>query len=278
MRNAPTFFALAIALSLSASAFAQTASYFVVTNDGSRYEGQLVENVVGNHVTIKLASGELRTFQAADVREQGTETESQTFVSSLAQLQVGLPGGPPVRYTGPDAVQVHITKSNNGQGTLFVESASGWQRVCETPCSTTVDPKIDYKLRNSDPFRFPAGPPLDLVENSGGRRTYSAIGWTLISVSLIAWIPGLLFQVGAFDGGDSSARTPAEQASQHGSNNVVAGVIYGVSGAMLVAGIVLASIHPSSSLTTVDGLRRIAKRGGIPITDGLTLTPTGLAF
>src|ERR1700691_3404966 len=62
----------------SANAKAQTAPYFVVTNDGSSYQGDLVENVVGQHVTIRLASGELRTFQAADIKAQGNVGSSAT--------------------------------------------------------------------------------------------------------------------------------------------------------------------------------------------------------
>jgi hypothetical protein len=272
-------------VSISQLASAQDALYFVVTNDGSQYQGQLVENVVGQHVTIRLASGEIRTFQAAEVRAQGNvggvapppvvqlQEQAQALAAQMAQVQsaalAGTPGGPPITYNGPDAVQVHITKSNNGEGSLFMESASGWQRVCTMPCSTTVDPKIDYRLHNSDAFRFPAGPPLDLVADSGGRRTFQAIGWTLVSVSLVSWIPGLLFQLNAFDG--SNAVTPAEQ-THSSSNGAIAGVFYGVSGALLVAGIIFVAIHPSASLTTADGARRIVKRSGV------TLTPTGLSF
>jgi len=286
-RHALTFLVVVATLSVSDRALAQDGPlYFVVTNDGSQYQGQLVENVVGQHVTIRLASGEIRTFPAADVRSQGNVAPAtpppplpQTLTTSLAQLlPPGSPGAPPVRYDGPDAVQVHITKANNGEGSLLMESASGWERVCTMPCTTSVDPKIDYKLYDSDPFRFPAGPPLDLVANGSGRRTLQSVGWTLVTVSLLAWIPGLLFQVGVFDSGDSSARTPAEQAHTQSSDNVAAGLIYGAAGAMLVAGIVLLVVHPSPSLSTSDGLRRIVKRGGIPLGDDLTLTPTGLSF
>ena len=47
-----------------------------------------------------------------------------------------------------------------------MESQSGWVPVCTMPCSTTVDPKVDYRLHNSDPFRFPAGPPLNLTADT----------------------------------------------------------------------------------------------------------------
>jgi hypothetical protein len=70
------------------------AAYFVVTNDGSSYQGQLVENVVGQHVTIRLASGELRTFQAGEVRAQGNVGSSATVqqqqvdaLTAIAQMR-----------------------------------------------------------------------------------------------------------------------------------------------------------------------------------------------
>jgi hypothetical protein len=257
------------------------APYVVVTNDGSTYEGQLVENVVGQHVTIRIATGELRTIQASEVKSQGsvgaTATVTQPMLPFIAPI-AGLPGGPPIAYTGPDAVQIHVTKADNSEGTLLGETASGWQPVCTMPCTTTVDPKVDYKLHNSDPFRFPAGHSLDLVAESSGRRTYSTIGWTLIGISLVAWIPGLLFQVGAFSN-NATPRTPAEmqqQSAQQGTNMAIGLVFDGASAAMLVAGIIFTALHPSGTLSTTSGQRLV--KLGIPLSKKLTLTPAGLVF
>jgi hypothetical protein len=288
----------------SANAKAQTAPYFVVTNDGSSYQGDLVENVVGQHVTIRLASGELRTFQAADVKAQGNVGSSATVtlpngasvtqqqadaLTALAQIRAqalaqsltvtpGTPGAPPVAYTGPDAVQIHITKANDSEGTLLGETPSGWQPVCTMPCTTTVDPKVDYKLHNTDAFRFPAPGPLDLIADTGGHRIFSAIGWTLTGVGLAASIPALLIQLNLFSGG-GTARTSAEmtaQSSQRNSNTIDAIVIYSVAGAMLVAGIIIRGIHPPGTLTTSTGQRLV--KLGVPLTKKLTLTPTGIIF
>jgi hypothetical protein len=257
-----------------ASAQDASASYTVVTNDGSTYEGQLVENVVGNHVTIKLVSGELRTFQASDVRSQGPAgTVTATVVAppnplvtaeqmqqTLAQLQAGVagtPGAPPVAYTGPDAVQIHITKSNAGEGTLLMESQSGWVPVCTMPCSTTVDPKIDYKLHNSDPFRFPPGQPLDLVVDSGGRRIFRGIGGALIGVSGVGVLLGTLAAANVFTGNpmpETPAETKVQQATE--SSNLTTGlIIIGASVAVLTVGIIFCALHPSSTLTTSTGIR-----------------------
>jgi len=287
----------------SAGASAQGAVYFVVTNDGSTYQGDLVENVVGQHVTIRLVSGEIRTFQAGDVKSQGNvasatvtlpngatveqqqadaltalaHARAQALAQSLA-VTPGAPGAPPVAYTGPDAVQIHITKANDTEGTLLGETVSGWQPVCTMPCTTTVDPKVDYKLHNTGAFRFPAGGPLDLIADTGGGRTFRAIGWTMIGVSLVAWIPGLLFEVGAFSGGQT-AETPAEMQQKHqqdSANTVTAIVFYSISAALLATGIIFTNIHPSGSLTTSSGQRLV--KLGVPLTKKLTLTPAGIVF
>jgi len=284
MRKGKWWVSLCVAGTIAAAAIdarAQDTSYTVVTKDGSTYVGQLVENVVGNHVTIKLVSGELRTFQAADVASQGpaggvtaTATTPTAPIAPivptvptipLAQLEAGTPGAPPVAYNGPDAVQIHIVKANAGEGTLYMEGQSGWMPVCTMPCSTTVDPKIDYKLHSSDPFRFPAGPPLDLVADTGGRRVFRAVGGTMIGVASAGGILGTLVAAGVFSSNPTAQTGPEQKAaSQTQSNDLAAGfTIIGVSTAMLVVGIVFCALHPSPTLTTNTGQRllKIATHG-----------------
>jgi hypothetical protein len=207
--------------------------------------------------------------------------DQQAALTQLAQLRAqaiaqsltpapGTPGAPPVTYTGPDAVQIHVTKANDSEGTLLGETASGWQPICTMPCTTTVDPKVDYKLSNSAGFRFPQGKPLDLIADTGHHRVFVAIGWTMIGVSLVSWLPGLAIQLS----NGSTARTPAEmqqQQQQQSSSLAAALTFYIGSGVLFVAGIVVANIHPPSTLVTTDG-QRIVKRSPV------TLTPTGLAF
>jgi hypothetical protein len=99
---------------------------------------------------------------------------------------------------------------------------------------------------------------------------FVAIGWTMIGVSLVSWLPGLAIQLS----NGSTARTPAEmqqQQQQQSSSLAAALTFYIGSGVLFVAGIVVANIHPPSTLVTTDG-QRIVKRSPV------TLTPTGLAF
>jgi hypothetical protein len=267
--------------------------YRITTNDGSTYQGQLVENVVGQHVTIRLLSGEIRTFQASDVKSQGsvgsgTAAPNVNVVvppSVVVPEPIALPipepppgarGGPPVTYNGADAVQLHITKANDGEGRLYMESQSGWVPVCTMPCTTTVDPKIDYRLRNSVAFRFPAGPALDVVEDTGGRGAFRAIGWTMIGLSVAGGVVGTLVATNVFSS-SQTANTPEEQQASQSSGHVAAGAaILGVSAAVLITGIVFCALHPSPTLTTSKGVRLVER--GEPLDSAVALTPHGLLF
>jgi hypothetical protein len=292
--------ALALSACTASMSFAQNAraqnaqaTYGVTTNDGSTYQGQLVENVVGQHVTIRLLSGEIRTFQASDVKSagpvgSGTVAPNVNVVvppSVVVPEPLGLPlpepppgarGGPPVTYNGADAVQLHITKADDGEGRLYMESQSGWVPVCTMPCSTTVDPKIDYRLRNSSAFRFPAGPALDVVEDTGGRGAFLAIGWTMIGVSVAGGVVGTLVATNVFSS-SHTADTPEERQASQSNGHVAAGAaILGVSAAVLITGIVFCALHPSPTLTTRQGVRLVKR--DTPLEKAVSLTTHGFSF
>lgn len=264
-------------LAIASPAAAQDASYTVVTNDGSTYQGQLVENVVGQHVTIKLASGDIRTFPASDVRSAGATNETVTVpVPNVVLGGVPIPGtagGPPLNYEGPDAVRIHVEKADASEGHLFVETASGWAPVCTMPCSTAVDPKVDYKLYNSDPFRFPRSGPLDLVVDNGARRAFRTVGAIITPLSAVGIVFGILVAANVFDN-DGTANTAAEKqaVSNAQSANLVSGLtLLGASIAVMTVGFVFLGIHPAPSMTTRAG-DRIVKH------TGPRLTATGLVF
>ena len=257
--------------------------YVVLTNDGSRFEGELVERVAGSHVTLKLATGEFRTIQASDIRSEfdsGGGLPPGPAVGTTPTVII--PGVPlvdlsvPLVYHGPDAVQIHLTNVNNESGTLYREGSSGWDIVCQMPCSTTVDPKLTYKLHNSNPFHFPAGSQnLDLVADIGSSRRN--VGWGLALTITGATVAGVVLPLifsGMFESGWP---TTPPSASTESANNTAAWVTAGVCGAMVIGGIVLLAVGPSSTLTTTSG-QRIAKSPGIPLPGNLRLTGSGLEF
>lgn len=241
--------------------------YVVVTNDGSRFEGELVERVVGNHVTLKLATGDIRTIQAADVKAEWRPGQGPVGVSTgvIPTVQVTnspLVTGVPLAYHGPDEVQIHLTNTNNESGTLYRESASGWEVVCQMPCTTTVDPKISYKLHNSDPFRFPSGArSLDLVADIGSRRRNAGWAVGLLTTGIVV-----------------ASLSPLPFVLLDGSTATTAGwITVGVGAAMIIGGIVLLAVGPSTTLTTTSG-QRIAKQPGIRLPGNITFTPAGFVF
>jgi hypothetical protein len=141
------------------------------------------------------------------------------------------------------------------------------------PCTTTVDPKVDYKLHNSAAFRFPAGPPLDLIADSGGHHVFAAIGGTMIGLSAVGVVFGSLVMANVFASVPMATTAAEDKANQQTRNgDTVAGiVVLGISAAVCVVGVVFLGIHPPSSLTTTAGVR-IVKRSGP------ALTPRGLVF
>ncbi len=255
---------------ISSPAFAQT-TYTVTTNDGSTYQGELVENVVGDHVTIKLADGQVRRFAVADIR-----TESSSLVTNVPPIVMpvmpGMPGAP-VTYAGSDAVHVHVENDNGGSGTLYMESQSGWVPACNMPCTTALDPKVQYKLHGSDPFLFPRTGNLDLVADYSKRRAFHTAGAWLLTPGVLAMIAGpLTMGIGAGVNAQDAMVSSSKQGTGQTAVDVGA-VVGGVGLAMTVLGIVFLAVHWSPTLATRNGETVVSKRQS-PI----KLTPTGFTF
>jgi hypothetical protein len=253
--------------------------YVVLTNDGSRFEGELVERVVGSHVTIKLVTGDIRTIQAADVKAEWRPGQGPVGVP-IGGVPPGLPTGivltppplvpgVPLAYHGPDELQIHLTNVTNERGTLYHESASGWEEVCQMPCTTTVDPKTSYRIHNSDAVRFPSGPgSLDLVADIGSRQRNKVVGTWLLVIGAALVPLGALLTVGIIDGHIGAATT---------TDKVAGGTMLAACGGLVVAGIVLLAVGPTSTLTTTSG-QRIAREPSLRLPGGLALTPSGVVF
>jgi hypothetical protein len=262
------------------------ASYFVVTNDGSQYEGELVERVTGSHLTLKLATGETRKIPLADVKAEWRAGQPPPSLAVtvgptsgvVINPLVALPGavtGVPIEYHGPDEVRIHLTNADpsSTRGTLYHESASGWEAVCQLPCSTTVDPKGNYKLHNTDPFQFPRGDgTLDLVADIGSHRTNAGWAWALIGVGIAGVSTGPFLLV------NWDPTTPDGKSKPLDPGLKTAGwSIIGASAALIIGGIVLLAVGPSTTLKTTSGVR-IAREPSIPLPGHLALTPSGLVF
>jgi hypothetical protein len=119
----------------------------VVLRDGSVFQGELVESVPGDHTTLKLATGEVRRFDARDMMPP-TPRPTLPFPSLLPVFPGSTPT--PNEYGGADGVRVHI-ETNKPYATYLYRAAKGgpaigWDRLCLAPCDIPVDPSRTYRI------------------------------------------------------------------------------------------------------------------------------------
>jgi hypothetical protein len=269
-------------------AMASESRYFVVTNDGSRYEGELLESVVDGHVSLRLATGQILAFDAQDIASQGSLAFPPPFVVPAPPAPSPLPvargyapvGRPslyletaPHIYQGADAIPVHIMSSSEGDATLAEESASGWVTVCAIPCTSTVDPKSTYQLQTkpglmvpSRPFRFPGDRgALDLTASVQSQLHNMGWGIGLLTAGPLVGLPGIFLLSGMFS-------NPQGEPGSTSTGVTVAGwAIIGASAAATIAGVVMLVMPARTTLTDSSG-HRVASRARV------RFTPTGLVF
>jgi hypothetical protein len=154
----------------STQAFAQNAAAGaaalpdrVTLKDGSMFRGTILENVVGDHVDLQMASGEVRRFAAADVSYAGPASPP------------ALPPPPPppperarvdaegnavhFEATTPDT-DFHVRTSEAtgmgwaGRGIVAVV-VKGYDHICPAPCDKTL-PSGSYRFALSQGGGTPA--------------------------------------------------------------------------------------------------------------------------
>ncbi len=170
----------------------------VTTRDGSAYQGVLVEQIPGDHLTIQTADGQIHTFAASQlvsVRPLGTH--------ALTAPALGPPpGGPGVLVdlatTDPNARLVQLSVSGGPPAPN--------PEICGPPCGVRVPPGTyvigGAGLAPSPPFSLAEAPPHVLVTSDPVtlRHRDSAIilaaggGIGAASVGLPLWLFGALLE------------------------------------------------------------------------------------
>ncbi len=181
--------------------------------------------------------------------------------------------GTPVTYAGLDAVHVHLENADGGGGTLMMESASGWLPACTMPCTTTLDPKVQYELHGSDPFFFPQTRDLNLVADYSKRRAFHIAGTWLLTPGILAALAGP-FVMGI--GAGINAQDAMDPSSKQGTGQPavdVGAVMLGAGVTLAVLGIVFLAVHWSPTLTTRSGETLVSKHR-----PPIQVTPTGFTF
>lgn len=139
MRSPTPIVALTTAVALSLGLVAPPAvcaddALTVVLKNGASYHGELVERVPGDHVTLRLATGDIKTFAWSEVASAPSSAASPP-TSPVPD------GGTWVHLRAPDAVLERALGSS--------ETASGhadhFELVCAAPCDRVV-PRGVYRV------------------------------------------------------------------------------------------------------------------------------------
>jgi hypothetical protein len=134
----------------AAAAWAQTPPDVVELRNGGMVRGTLVENIPGDHVTIQLSTGEIRSFPASEVVRVGPGPMTPVMVPEplYAEPVVAAPARPTVnvrvvgaseelslhRLTGTASVSVW---TGRGVGTAAIDQ---FAIICGAPCEQSVEP------------------------------------------------------------------------------------------------------------------------------------------
>jgi hypothetical protein len=281
-------FAAIVMLALGSVASAQTAPDRIVRlHDGSIYRGELVELVVGDHITLKLATGEVKRFEWNTVRasEDAVAAPAPPPAPAPAPAAYGEPRAP-----APDAeysVFVEFHADVAGAGLYRVGDASdpnAWELVCTAPCRAEVDRRLQYgvwgsNISASSPFGMPTGTSSISLDANVARRSSRIAGWVTFGVGGGVALAGLLV-IAVAEGtkslddhacyGSGYNTTYSSSCSSHADDSYdmmrTTGIVMGVGGlAAAVLGLTLGVQNTSVGVKTQIG-------------SGLALGPRGLEF
>jgi hypothetical protein len=261
---------------------AKPAVVVVTLKDGSLFQGELVERVPGDHVTLRLATGAVRRFEASVI---APETDPGPLIGPLFRrpdvrpMVLSLTGVmDPLVYTGPDAVRLHIESNWPYRTYLFQAAAGGpsvgWNRLCFAPCDVNVDPKGTYKIggasiADSDSFNLSGKPKQTLYVNAGSAGM-AAMGWLSLVLGVGLTVPAVYFLTKSQDPQDEPGPNP---------NKIVGWVLLANGVPWLVAGAIVIGAA-GTSVKSDDGthIAQAPVPRGIDLGSGFHLTAHGVTF
>jgi hypothetical protein len=179
----------------SSVAWADTETVRLV--DGSIYAGEIVEKVPGDHITLKLATGDVRRFEWSALAPVPSPVSTVATQGPLAVVQ-------PFPQLPTRTAHVQLTADTRGTLLVRVDSvpagAPGWpsQRespVCYAPCSADVDANASYYITGygitqSSRFAIPEGNAALSVRT--GSAGVSLLGDWLVALGVISTITGAI--------------------------------------------------------------------------------------
>ncbi len=266
--------AVVVVLAISLPAVAQTMPPDVVRlTNGGMVRGTIVENLPGDHVTIQLATGEMRTFVSAEVASAGpapvtTEVIPPAPGGALVSTPiVAQPGRiAPYAQSGMPTVRVHVEATSpeltlqevTGTGAAVVSTGRGFSTImidnfaplCSAPCDIDLQPRT-YILgvsqgqggaRRADHNLFTVDSDMSLELEYESREAARIVGW-------IVFIGGALVGAGVMLGGVLGAT---------GGDGFLDWLIAGavVLGVSEIVGLALAFLNDHADIRRIDGTVR----------------------
>ncbi len=193
---------------LASVASAQTPPDVVELRNGGMVRGTLIENLPGDHVTIQLATGEVRTFPAAEVLRVGPGASSAPVI-----IEPGYPGQmvppPPepmvnVRVVGTsEELSLHRLTGTasvsvwTGRG-MSAAAIDQFAILCGAPCEQSI-PRGTYTLgisqgngmaRRADHSIFHLENDTTLELEYESREGIRIAGWVIFGVASVGYALG----------------------------------------------------------------------------------------
>jgi hypothetical protein len=182
----------------------------VALKSGTALVGLFVEYAPGSHITLRLATGEVRRVEWADIQSHSLPPP---VVAPAPQVVAPWPSPAPPIAPAPlsQSATVHI-KTNDPAATLtrqtghadlvgyghkrtYFDTVTVWQNVCRAPCDQPVDRSGDYAVHGngitpSGLFRLPPSGPVILRVRAGrsGVRLGSTLTLSLGSMGLVVGV------------------------------------------------------------------------------------------
>jgi hypothetical protein len=238
----------------------------IVLKSGAKYRGDLVEEVPNDHVTIKLATGEVKRF-AWDEIVRDAPAPAPPPVAPVAPVPPPPPAGPMVHITRatPDVAVERMVGHSEGwvYGGAYAgpHSAKHYTLMCNAPCDRVLPSGDGYRVTGrsigtTKPFVL-SGTGTTNIDIDPGDKTARSIALGFAAGFLVVGSGVALYAGFGLDSEDKKTRT------------ILGGVAVSVL-VLSVVGFVVAAKNGQSVL--VDG-KKVSQRSG-----SFRLTAEGVTF
>jgi hypothetical protein len=290
----------------------------VTLQDGTGYRGQVVEYRVQDHISLRLASGEVKRIPWSQIRHvaearpdeppppiPGSATPEP---SGSAQPQPVAPIGaaPLIARPVPSHPEVALNetvlvelKADNPEARLFRQVTpglrpvdgvngerlgDGWEEVCVQPCRMRLDPRFRYQvagtgISGSSFFQLPASGSSVRLDVSTTSIAKRVTGWVLFAPGAGAAVLGILYLATANSTKPETAEEP-EGSSRVGGSCKTPACTREVGAALLIGGAAVATVGLilATSKTKVTLKPSSAGIASWTLAPGIELTPHGIVF